>query len=155
MPNHVENDLYLTGPADEVEALLKRIKADENKFDFCTIIPYPKIYADLDEESRTLGYQEFRKKYGPDAKDGFNSGGYEWCVQNWGTKWNAYHVEVSEGKITFQTAWSPPLPVIRELHRQFPHVTLELEYFERGMGFCGGVTYRNLPRSTRRLNPNQ
>jgi hypothetical protein len=23
-----------------------------------------------------------------DGKDGYNSGGHEWCVTNWGTKWN-------------------------------------------------------------------
>jgi hypothetical protein len=45
---------------------------------------------------------------------------YDWSVQNWGTKWNAYSFElVSEDSNTlnvqFDTAWSPPDPIFEKL----------------------------------------
>ncbi len=82
-------------------------------------------------------------KYGSHHDD-FNSGGYEWCVNNWGTKWNAYDIKRRDYGgfcLTFQTAWSPPLPVIAELHKRFPECRITLEFFERGMAFSGGVSY--------------
>jgi len=38
---------------------------------------------------------------------------HDWSHKNWGTKWNAYDVEVvSPSVVTFQTAWDNPRPVI-------------------------------------------
>jgi hypothetical protein len=92
-----------------------------------------------------LGYEGWRKKYG-DKQDGYNSGGYEWCCENWGTKWSACRVELQEQNercvhLAFDTAWTPPIPVIAALHKKFPEATLEIEYFECGVGFCGGATW--------------
>ena len=146
MPNHCCNDLYVTGPEEEVAALLTAIGAasSEPAFDFSVVIPYPKAYADLDNEYIALGYEAFHKKYGPDAKDGFNSGGHEWRIDHWGTKWEAHNVVRRDVDglvcVSFRTAWQPPCPVIPELHRRFPKCTLHLEYFEGGMGFAGGFS---------------
>ena len=42
---------------------------------------------------------------------------YEWCIDNWGTKWNAYedHCDQNSNTITFDTAWSCPLKVLEGL----------------------------------------
>lgn len=46
---------------------------------------------------------------------------YEWSIKYWGTKWNSYEVMVikdgqySEILVKFETAWSPPLPVIKKI----------------------------------------
>ena len=44
---------------------------------------------------------------------------YDWCVEHWGTKWNAYDVEQGINNNTlvyhFTTAWAEPRPVIRAL----------------------------------------
>ena len=43
---------------------------------------------------------------------------YDWCISNWGTKWNAYGysedtIDYHDGDtLYFQTAWSAPHPVI-------------------------------------------
>jgi hypothetical protein len=145
MPNHCENDLYIDGPKERVAELLAFIGADKEKpeFDFNAVIPYPAEYAQRDEDARTMGRDAFEAKYGS-RHDGFNSGGYEWRINNWGTKWGAYQVQRRDRHgvcITFRTAWSPGLPVIAELHKRFPECGLSLEYFERGAAFCGGVTY--------------
>lgn len=37
---------------------------------------------------------------------------YRWNIDNWGTKWNAYDVEIYEDTIVFYTAWAPPVQKI-------------------------------------------
>ncbi len=76
---------------------------------------------------------------------------YEWCCEHWGTKWNAAGASLGEGceewerrgecvrrvEINFDTAWSPPQPVILRASELYPELEFELRYFERGMGFSG------------------
>jgi hypothetical protein len=69
---------------------------------------------------------------------------YAWSCEHWGTKWNAY--EQSKGemiptnsgivKITleFQTAWSPPYPVIVELAKRYPNIRMELKWADEDWG---------------------
>jgi len=79
-------------------------------------------------------------------KDGFNSGGYEWCNENWGTKWGICNAELindndydetKELGYSFETAWSPPFPVVLEMSKLFPNLEFDLRYFEGGNGFNG------------------
>lgn len=145
MPNHFENDLYIDGPKEKVSELLAFIGADktEPEFDFSAVIPYPQEYAQRDLDARNMNADEFEAKYGS-HHDGFNSGGYEWRIENWGTRWGAYDVQRRDRKgpcISFQTAWSPSIPIIAALHKRFPEVCLSLEYFECRGAFSGGVTY--------------
>jgi len=146
VPNYCDNDLTICGPKARVTECLALIGADRTppRFDFNMVIPYPEEFRFKDEEHKTLGYEGFREKYGYDAKDGFNSGGYEWCVDNWGTKWNAGKVirlDLPSGQITltFDTAWSPPTPVVKKLSELFPDLYLRLDYFECLMRFSGGL----------------
>jgi Ferredoxin-like domain in Api92-like protein len=145
MPNHCHSDLYVEGSADDVAALLKLVGADKEQpeFEFSSVIPYPEHWAKLDKEMSELGWKGFEDRYGKGAKDGFNSGGYEWCCANWGTKWGAYAVKRRDylgACVTFQTAWTTPAPVIVALHKLFPKCSLHLEWFERGYGKCGGFS---------------
>ena len=153
MPNYCENDLYVSGAEADVEEFLEFVGMNKPRpeFDFNCVLPYPEEFAKRDDDRPDFNDPEykakmlvFREKYGSN-EDGFNSGGYEWCIKNWGTKWDAkdvvrrdYYGNVC---ITFQTAWSPPLPVIKALAAKFPNLTLSLEYFESGVEVCGGVCY--------------
>ena len=72
----------------------------------------------------------------------------EWNWYWWGTKWNITSIEdVSVHSdsiyIEFQTAWSPPVPWIRELASYDPTLKIELEYSEPGMDFWGKIIYEN------------
>ena len=87
---------------------------------------------------------------GGSAKDGYNRGGYDWCIKNWGTKWGLYEVELVEdlsehGRLeyTFCTAWAPPILVIQAMSKQFPSLSFAMDYFEGGMGFMGSCEYEN------------
>jgi len=77
---------------------------------------------------------ENKKKYG--HKDW-----YSWSCANWGTKWNAYSQEDhGVNKITFDTAWSAPFPVIEKLSEMFPEVKIILRYADEDFGQnCGEV----------------
>jgi hypothetical protein len=45
---------------------------------------------------------------------------YEWALKHWGTKWNAYDVNVIDGSIYFKTAWSCPTPIVQALAKSLP-----------------------------------
>lgn len=65
----------------------------------------------------------------------------EWCIANWGTKWNAYSVHEPEFRsdraiLRFDTAWSPAIPIMIRLSERFPSV-LTLRYFDEGWNFAG------------------
>lgn len=86
-------------------------------------------------------------------KYGFESW-YEWCVEKWGTKWNSYDnwtfqdvnmdEEEKEGymnledvySISFQTAWSPPLPIVRKLV-ELTGESFRMSYYDEGWMFGG------------------
>jgi Ferredoxin-like domain in Api92-like protein len=150
MPNYCENDLTVRGPKEVMEEFLK-FAAGGSPFDFNRFLPYPEEFRRLDEIAKAWDREH---EGGPDydwfgrPKDGFNSGGYEWRVKHWGTKWPACRVKV-EGPVTgyaekavtvffhFDTAWSPPKPVIEKAAELYPALQFELRYFERGAQFNG------------------
>ena len=55
---------------------------------------------------------------------------YDWRIDHWGTKWNAYHSHKSGNVITFDTAWSSPIKLIDELSNQYKELTFELKYMD-------------------------
>lgn len=78
---------------------------------------------------------------------------YNWNVANWGTKWNCAEVwhdrtteEITEAGRTsysFDTAWAPAEPVIRDLAERFPTLAITHRYCEGGSGYAGEVEYAN------------
>ena len=67
---------------------------------------------------------------------------FEWRVDNWGTKWNAYAYDSSNSEFTFQTAWSAPHPILKKLSSIYPEVVFEHEWADEDLGFnCGKRMY--------------
>ena len=61
-----------------------------------------------------------------------------------GTKWEMVQVEeVGDGKLEFDTAWSPAIPPIAEMARRYPNSTIIHYFSECGCAFCGYVRYEN------------
>ena len=143
MPNHCYNELIVDGSQEHVDEMFLFIASGEGDFDFNKIIPYPEHFKQRDDDATAARATEemaaFIEKYGTNS-DGYNSGGYTWCWDNWGTKWNAYEGTRLNYSLFFQTAWDPPKPVIVALAKLFPDVTFHLEFFERGLGFAGGFS---------------
>lgn len=69
---------------------------------------------------------------------------YEWCTEHWGTKWNACECTIGDNYLEFETAWSAPVPVIKELSRRFPGLIFHHEWADENLGYnCGQCEYRN------------
>ena len=64
---------------------------------------------------------------------------YEWRINNWSTKWEAYELDYviydNVVEVNFTTAWSPPIRVYDELVNMGFEV--EAKYFEPGCDFVG------------------
>ena len=67
---------------------------------------------------------------------------YDWRVQNWDTKWDAYDVAVTdddpeclEGE--FNTAWSPPEAICNQLREDYPDIAISWFYDEPGCEIAG------------------
>lgn len=69
---------------------------------------------------------------------------YSWNSKNWGTKWDACDLSCSIDEcyitIDFDTAWSEPDPVLRELSRIYPDVRVT-NTWEEEQGFGEEVVY--------------
>ena len=79
-----------------------------------------------DDKMMNFGKQLFKNLQKHRAADW-----YDWSRRNWGTKWSAYHNSGHSGgnEITFETAWSRPEPVIKQLSKMFPDLSILLRSF--------------------------
>jgi hypothetical protein len=126
--------LEVQGIGKELVTEVKEYEMDPLSFN--TLIPYPNTFKLMDEIAEAE-----REKGNYKVKDGYNQGGYDWCCRNWGTKWDACEVKVRTTKSSlvykFDTAWSPPIPVIDKMHEMFPMLQFKLKYFECGVATQG------------------
>ena len=160
MPNHCHNRVtFYAHHSDGDEscnqiAKLKKIFTDENVFG--QIIPEP----DWANTPLLSSDNLYGTKYGNDGElpqyvedpwkrlvfkstDTTDQRWYDWRVQNWDTKWDAYDVEVVDPdpenmEITFNTAWSPPEAICHALREKYEDtVSISWFYDEPGMEFAG------------------
>lgn len=90
-------------------------------------------------EERKSRIIELGKKYLSNiAKYGYTNW-YDWCLANWGTKWNAYDIEKRDDyTIEFNTAWSGVPKLIRQLSLKFPEVEFEYIYADEDVSYNTG-----------------
>ncbi len=140
MPNHVTNKLTVRkhGAIKVLPALysgtIEYNSIDEKLYDILTnfsfkkIIKEPKVTFDL---GKSVNYTE-------------------WRWDNWGTRTDAYVIDdpdewqnkdetinLINSFGQFETAWSPPLKVIRKLQKMFPDYSFALDYIDEQFMFCG------------------
>ncbi len=162
MPNHCHNRVTIYGSGNDTDetraqiAKLKQIFEDESTFG--QIIPEPD-WANtplMTNELKRFGND--RGKVGelpmqPTSENGhfvpfFPSTGrqddrwYDWRLQNWDTKWDAYDVVVTDDdpdqlEVEFNTAWSPPEAVCSALREQYPDLAVSWFYDEPGCEIAG------------------
>ena len=75
---------------------------------------------DFDKEKQFTSINELGKQYVENIKNYNSPQWYDWCVKNWGTKWNVeedfdivYDKNIDEYDISFQTAWSVPIGIVK------------------------------------------
>ena len=159
MPNHCHNRVTFysqdTDKSRDQIAKLKKIFSDENVFG--QIIPEP----DWANMPLLTSDNHYGSKYGNDGElpilqtdrfgDSlrFQSTGiadqrwYDWRLQNWDTKWDAYDVEQhdfddpDQYEVTFNTAWSPPDAICNQIREDYPDVEVSWFYDEPGCEIAG------------------
>ena len=68
---------------------------------------------------------------------------YNWRVQNWGTKWDCYSLEIDDTdmphgfEVNFETAWSPPEEIHSAICEQFDDLSISWFYDEPGCEVAG------------------
>ena len=100
------------------------------------IVKIRSVMTDPDHDSQLL---KWMRPMPEDQQDNW----YDWCVGNWGTKWDITDPvvldETEEDSITigFETAWGPPIQAFRHWAQQDGRVSYRLVYIETGMAFTG------------------
>ena len=52
---------------------------------------------------------------------------YDWCCENWDTKWNACDTDANDPQnIHFNTAWNVPMPILRKLCEAYPDADIDI-----------------------------
>lgn len=119
MPNWCNNTAIISGPRPVIDEI-KQVLNDPDKGILEYMRPMP-----MDQEANW----------------------YDWCVTNWGTKWDATETfvgdDTEEDSVTFSfdTAWAPPIEAFRHWAERDGRVTYRLTYIEPGMGFVGWDSY--------------
>jgi len=161
MPNHCHNRVTFYPAGDNTEKAIEDIKAIKQMFEdekvFGQIIPEPD-WANMPLMSSD---NRWGQKYGKDGElpvlqtDSFgeclrfHSTGiadqrwYDWRLQNWDTKWDAYDVNIVDDdpenmEIEFNTAWSPPEAICHALREKYENtVSISWFYDEPGCEIAG------------------
>jgi len=143
MPNHCETDLIVHGPKALVAEVLAKHFTENGELNCTTVIPYPRMFKLLDDEAEKWNEENKNnpnRDWRLQPKDGYNQGGYQWCCENWGTKWGTYNGDginkTTRGFSTsFSSAWAPPEPVIAKLAEMYPKLRIQQDSYEQGMGY--------------------
>lgn len=125
MPNWCENQLTIKGPKEDLDNITINYTQDPE--------------GDANIIDMVLDLNKIAPR--PEGEDG---NWYEWCIRNWGTKWNIENCGCSwhrnsnnEIHTEFNTAWAPCLEAIDKLAELFPKLKMIMKYCEPGCGFAG------------------
>ena len=140
MPNWCSNSINITGPADQVKTLWEQAQANWKNEDYGLLnamVPMPDALKGTRSPSPDDGSQP--------SVDGYTNW-YDWCVANWGTKW-----DISDEGLTFtdngdgtaqisgwfESAWAPPINAYDTFLDDMDGCSLYATYEEGGMDFAG------------------
>lgn len=129
------------GRSSRAEEIINSADPEKALADFLAEMREKRHYTDKDCE-------EFKKfveqvKYNLDNY-GFSTW-YDWCIKNWGTKWDTYDgYSNDDTSCGFCTAWSTPIPAMVALSKMLPDCEIEVEYADEDYGHnCGRYTLKN------------
>ena len=160
MPNHCHNRVtFYSQDSDksrEQIAKLKEIFSGESIFG--QIIPEPDwANTPLTEQDMSnwlhpkrgevgelpVPVEEYGISYRFKSTDKADDRWYDWRLQNWDTKWDAYDVEQhdfddpDQYEVTFNTAWCPPDAICHALREKYPDLSVSWFYDEPGCEIAG------------------
>ena len=122
MPNWCENTLTVEGDPQIVRQFKERANGKGTALALDKVHPMPKA---------------LENTISPGDKPNW----YDWCIENWGTKWEIEAELVGEGTgclmYSFFSAWTPPVAWLKKVAKDYPELRFRLKYEERGVGFMG------------------
>lgn len=142
MPNWCENEVNIygieEGSEEEIKHFLETCFVD-GELEFEKIIPYPDSAPSREDQP-----EDFMERLNHPFAKWYNDFGYDWCVENWGTKWGAAQQEndlstyyPEEISLKFATAWSPPQGIHDKVQEMLPNCSISWFYKEEGMRVSG------------------
>lgn len=153
-------DLYLTSVNPSVSYYGKeKMDAVElaslvEKLNKCRMLSEYNPALTPEEINKTIGSdnEEHLLYLGESAVNNLNKYGaiewYDWCTRSdtWNTKWNSYSSSYDKDskKISFQTAYKAPHPIIKKLSAMYPGVLIRHSWANEDIRQnCGSCTYLN------------
>jgi len=162
MPNHCHNRVTIYGSGNDTEETREQIAKLKEIFEgesiFTQIIPEPDWHNTplMSSDVKRYTFSEPKGKVGelpqyvedPWRRLVFKSTGisddrwYDWRLQNWDTKWDAYDVAIVDDdpdqlEVEFSTAWSPPEAICSAIREQYPDLAVSWFYDEPGCEIAG------------------
>lgn len=151
MPNHCYNRVQISNDAEDNSKQFDELVAIfESKKPFSKIIPIPNFLEIPNEDGELPVKVEHKSPEGevlftimefPKSKKG-DDRWYQFCVQNWGTKWEAYDfatedIEEDSAEFSFNTAWGPADGIFDKIREDYPDVGISWFYDEPGCELAG------------------
>lgn len=157
MPNHYANQLTVTG---KNVSEFKNFASGVGKFWKPTSFQINERFKD-EEKIPDNAVEIMRKEHEegekeliclenfipfPEDMDDYSNEGYDWAIENHGTKWGCYDtmiVHETDDKIVYQfnTAWALfNEDVMRAMSEKFPHLSFTLDFMELGCSFIRRCT---------------
>jgi len=142
MPNHCHNRVrfYSDDKPELIQKLHKIFKSEEV---FTQFVPEPDWATTPNEAGELSAKDPNEPMFPPKFPDGtVDDRWYSWRLQNWGTKWDCYEVDIDDSEleygfeVTFDTAWSPPEEICSAIKEQFD-VCVSWFFDEPGMEVAG------------------
>ena len=142
MPNHCHNRVtfYSDDKPELIQKLHKIFKSEEV---FTQFVPEPDWATTPNEAGELSAKDPSEPMFPPKFPDGtVDDRWYNWRLQNWGTKWDCYEVDIDDSEleygfeVTFDTAWSPPEEICAAIKEQFD-VSCSWFFDEPGMEVAG------------------
>ena len=150
MPNHCHNRVTVyahhSDDEDKARAQIAKIKSIfEDEAIFTQFIPEPDWATTPNKDGelpiQPSGDNPFHVPWFK-STDRADDRWYDWRLQNWDTKWDAYDVTVTDDdednlEVEFNTAWSPPEAVCHAMREQYPDLSVSWFYDEPGCEIAG------------------
>lgn len=152
MPNWCDNHITVSGDDESLDALWEIIKPDgeDAHADLTKAFPCPQPLRDtmagfMGEDNPE--YATWMEKRESNISTYGSADWYDWCNANWGTKWspNFDYSDPSEGDLVLNgdSAWSPPIELLKNVSGLFPTLTFRIRYHELGCDFVGAAIIQN------------
>jgi len=139
MPNHVFSHWQVSGLAiPEIQEIKSNLKVAPEEF-----------------QSNFMG------SYIPEPKDSEDYQWKQWRCENWGSKWDAFDIQVSPAPphcldLCFNTAWDPPNEnFLRAISARYPDAVFCCQYQDEFRNFVGISVAQDGVAYDRRIDPDK